>query len=126
MVDLNKFVVLIVYKFSEMASVTQHETVMEFAVRMTSRDDEMLVRSKLEGIRGVKEFKIDLKEETVLVATELSSFEIQQLLESTGEVVCLFVCLYDFLRCNQPVYSGHLYITDILTCPSGGCFVLRH
>ena len=75
-----------------MASITLHEAVMEYAVKMTSRDDELLVRSKLENIRGVKEFKIDLEEKTVLVTTELSSFEIQQLLESTGKVfVCLFI-----------------------------------
>eukprot|EP00800_Vazella_pourtalesii_P008176 TRINITY_DN2173_c0_g1_i3.p1 TRINITY_DN2173_c0_g1~~TRINITY_DN2173_c0_g1_i3.p1 ORF type:complete len:155 (-),score=37.06 TRINITY_DN2173_c0_g1_i3:54-518(-) len=72
-----------------MATITQHETVMEYAVRMTSREDEMLVRSKLENIRGVKEFRVDLREETVLVTTVLSSFEIQRLLESTGFLVIL-------------------------------------
>ena len=87
-----------------MASMIQHETVMEYAVRMTSSDDEMLVRSKLENVRGVKEFKIDLSEETVLITTELSSFEIQPLLESTGRVVvCLFICLFT-LYTVKPVY----------------------
>ena len=33
---------------------------------------------------------------------------------------------YDFLCYNQPVYSSHLYITDVLTGPSGGGFNSFH
>ena len=59
-------------------------TIMEFSVRMQSPPDEVAVRGKLEGVEGVQSVEVDLSQESVLVQSVLSTFRVQELLESTG------------------------------------------
>ena len=67
------------------SNIELNVTIMEFAVRMQSSADMQLVRGKLQGVEGVINIDMNLSDETVVVKTALSSFKIQQLLESTGK-----------------------------------------
>ena len=67
-----------------MSSSEQNASIMEFAVRMKSNTDEQLVRDTLQQVEGVISIDINLSVETVVINSILSSFKVQQLLESTG------------------------------------------
>ena len=69
------------------SNTEQNATIIEFAVRMESSTDEQLVRNTLQHVEGVINIDINLSDETVVVNSILSSFRVQQLLESTGNII---------------------------------------
>lgn len=64
-------------------------TKIEFAVQMTCNSCVEAVRKSLQNESGIKNFNVDLENESVVVESNLSTLEIQKLLESTGKKVAV-------------------------------------
>ncbi|KAI6650307.1 Copper chaperone for superoxide dismutase-like [Oopsacas minuta] len=106
-----------------MAETTSHlesdETIMEFAVRMQSPADELLVRNALDQMECVRNVIIDIKEESVMITSTLSSFKVQQILEATGLLVVLRG--YNYATNKLPVESSVV----AMLCNSKVCGLTR-